>query len=94
MWAEKQITLSEYTEARTIIERRIEDARRVLSTALPARVRTMLDSDDLVGAWANLDPAGRREVVQTLVHGWRVHPADLSAARRFQRDRLEVLWHG
>lgn len=91
MWAEKQITLAEYAEARAIIEQRIEDARKVLATAVPARVRVVLASADIAKSWDRLDPAGRREVVLALVKGWRVHPADLTKARRFQADRLEVL---
>jgi site-specific DNA recombinase len=91
MWAEKAITLPEYAEARKIIEKRINDSRALLSSALPERVRSVLSSDQFATAWQGLDPRGRREVVVALVQGWRVHPADRSGPRRFQPERLEVI---
>jgi DNA invertase Pin-like site-specific DNA recombinase len=91
MWAAKQITLPEYAEARFVIQKRIEDARKVLSTSVPGRVRAVLASDDITASWAELDPSGRREVVLALVRGWRVHPADLTKPRRFDPTRLEVM---
>jgi site-specific DNA recombinase len=91
MWANKEITLAEYAEARSIIERRIEDVRKVMSAALPAHVRAVLRSDDIAKAWERLAPAGKREVNLALVHGWRVHPADPSKPRRFDPTRLQVI---
>lgn len=91
MWAEKAITLAEYTEARRVIEQRIEAARQVATRALPERVRAVLTAGDIAAAWAKLDPAAMREVVGALVKGWRVHPADLNGPRRFQPERLEAM---
>jgi site-specific DNA recombinase len=94
MWAQKGVTLAEYVEARKIIEQRIADAERVLSSRLPERIRAVLRSDDLAKAWGGLAPAGKREVVLALVKGWRVHPADPSKPRRFDPTRLEVITNG
>jgi site-specific DNA recombinase len=96
MWAEKQITLDEYAEARKIIEKRLNDARQVTLAAVPDRVRKVLASTDHASAWDNLEPQAKREVVQVVVQsvgmkGWKVHPADTSKARAFQPERLEPL---
>jgi site-specific DNA recombinase len=94
MWANKDITLNEYAEARTIIEKRIEDARAVMATALPGRVRAVLRADNIPKAWSELPPAGKREVALTLVKGWRVNPAHPAKPRRFDASRLEVVPRG
>lgn len=91
MWAEKRITLPEYAEARRIIEQRLEDARDVVLSVVPDRVRKVFRAKDAAAAWEGLDPATKREVVRVLVKGWRVHPADTTRARAFQPDRLEAL---
>lgn len=96
MWAEKQITLDEYAEARTIIERRIKSARGALLSVVPDRVRAVLSSGDVQATWGSLDAAARREVTQTILHalgykGWSVAPADLKKARRFDAERLDLM---
>jgi site-specific DNA recombinase len=91
MWANKDITLNEYAEARSIIEKRIDDARAVMATALPGRARAVLRADNIAKAWSDLPPAGKREVVLALVKGWRVHPADQTKPRRFDPARLAVI---
>ena len=96
MWAEKQITLGEYAEARRIIETRLQTARRAALSIVPDRVRRVLSTDDVVAAWEGLSPVDRRDVVRVVLgaggfRGWRVHPADPSKARTFDPSRLE-LW--
>jgi site-specific DNA recombinase len=95
MWAEKQITLDEYAEARRIIEKRLQDARAVTMSAVPERVRRVLAADDVAAAWHALDPTGKREVVQAVLSsggmkGWTVKPADTGRGPRFDPSRLEL----
>lgn len=95
MWAENQISLDEYAEARSIIERRLKDARSSLMAVVPVHVRHVFDADDHGSAWAALEPAGRRDVTRTILEsqgfkGWTVAPADLTKARRFDPERLDL----
>lgn len=96
MWAQKQITLDEWTEGRAVIEKRLSAARDVGLAIVPERVRKVLAADDIAGAWADLDPLTKREVAQTVLAsggfvGWTVTAADTTKARAFQAHRLEVL---
>jgi site-specific DNA recombinase len=95
MWAEKQITLDEFAEARTIIERRIKSARGALLAVVPDRVRAVLSSSDVAETWRFLEPSTRREVAQAILHplgfkGWTVAPAEQGRPRRFDPDRLDL----
>lgn len=95
MWAEKQITLDEYAEARKIIQQRIEGARAAMVAAVPERVRRVLAADDIAAAWKDLPPEGRREVARALLEangmvGWTVAPADLTKRRAFDPSRLTL----
>lgn len=91
MWADKNITLAEYSEARAVIERRIEDARSLLASHVPTSTRALLAGDDLARGWRALGPAAKRDAVLTIVGGWRVHPAARNGPRTFRPDRLEVI---
>lgn len=93
MWAEKRITLDEYAEARRIIQERLDAARAVTLSTVPERVRRVLAADDVAASWEALDPAGKREVAQTLLEasgyvGWTVQPADTTKRRAFDPARL------
>jgi hypothetical protein len=95
MWAEKQITLDEYAEARKIIEKRLNDARQVSLSVVPERVRKVLAAHDVATAWEDLDPQTKREVTQTVLAsggfvGWTVSHADMSKPRAFQPERLTL----
>lgn len=95
MWAEKQITLDEYAEARTIIERRIKAARGSLLSVVPDRVRAVLSSSDVTETWRFLEPSTRREVARAVLlplgfKGWTVAPADPGKPRRFDAARLDL----
>lgn len=95
MWAEKQITLDEYAEARKIIEKRLRGARAVTLAAVPERVRRVLAAEDVAATWSGLDPQAKREVAQTVLQangmvGWTVAPADTSRARQFDPARLAL----
>jgi DNA invertase Pin-like site-specific DNA recombinase len=95
MWAQKAITLDEYSEARTIIEARIEKARGALLTVVPARVRAVVTASDQAATWAALDAPTRREVALAILkpagyRGWTVNPADPRKSGRFDADRLEL----
>jgi site-specific DNA recombinase len=95
LWAEKQITLDEYAEARKIIEKRLQDAGAVTLAAVPERVRRVLGADDVTAAWTSLDPLTKREVARVVLSsaglkGWSVEPADPSTARTFDASRLQL----
>ncbi len=95
MWAEKAITLAEYTEARRIIESRINQARQASVGRVPQHVRALLQVDDIAASWDALAPPAKREVVRAVLavggfRGWLVHPADLTGPRLFQPGRLEL----
>lgn len=91
LWAEKRITLGEYAEARRIIEERLESARKVLRSVTPGSVRPILSSPNVEDAWHELTPPAKRDLVRTLVKGWKVHPADMTKPRQFDPTRLELL---
>jgi site-specific DNA recombinase len=95
MWANKAITLDEYSEARQIIEQRLKAAEAALLTVVPERVRQVITAKDQSAAWADLDPAGMREVTRTVLasggfKGWKVAPFDRTKARAFDPDRLTL----
>lgn len=95
LWAEKVITLDEYATARKVIEERIEEARAVLSSHVPARLRAVIDAHETEVAWAGLEPRDKRELVRLLLGsggyaGWTVAPADLTKPRRFDPSRLSL----
>jgi DNA invertase Pin-like site-specific DNA recombinase len=89
MWAQRQISFAEYGEARRIISDRIAASRGLVRSSLPQTVRMLLDGDVRAG-WDRLTPAGRRDVVLTIVGGYRVDPAK-TGRRVFNPDRLVPL---
>ncbi|MGC4112314.1 MAG: recombinase family protein [Nocardioides sp.] len=95
MWAEKQISLDEFAEARKVIAARIEVGQRVLLTQAAPRVRRVFDAQDHEKAWDSLNADSKRELITTLLAlggyvGWTVAPADLGRARRFDASRLSL----
>jgi DNA invertase Pin-like site-specific DNA recombinase len=87
MWARKEISFIEYTEARGIITERIRESRALVSASLPASVRLLLESPDITAAWAKLEPAIRREVVRSVLPGYTVVPQG-PGLKVFDPDRL------
>lgn len=89
LWASRELSFVEYNEARRIINERIKSSRALVSSSLPAVVRTLLAGDIRAG-WQDLTPADRRDVVLAVVPGYRVMPA--SRGRKvFEPDRLEPI---
>jgi DNA invertase Pin-like site-specific DNA recombinase len=91
MWARREITLVEYTEARRVIEARLREARAFLTAAAPGILRRLL-ARDVRAAWAELGPHDKRDVVLTILpEGYEVssHPKD--APRRFMAERLQPI---
>lgn len=96
MWANKEITLDEYAEARKIIENRLRDAQAITMAAVPERVRRVVASEDITATWGGLGPGTKREVARVVLQaggmqGWTVRPAGSAAARVFDPSRLELL---
>lgn len=91
----KQISMAEWLEARRPIDARIKSARAALKAVTPPRVRRVIEADDTVGAWEELSPTDRRELVRVVLQsggykGWEVRPADPTGARRFDAGRLAL----
>ncbi|MFF0746570.1 recombinase family protein [Streptomyces sp. NPDC004111] len=87
MWARREISFSEYTEARGIIEKRVKESRALVVSVAPRILRGLLAGDVRAG-WERLAPTEKREVLLTIVPGYEVMPHDRSRGNRFQPDRL------
>lgn len=88
MWATRRITLVEYTEARTIIEERIKNARTFALGSAPRVLRHLLGGDAQT-RWDSLAPAERREALRAVIpDGFDVLPLDKDKPRRFDPDRI------
>jgi DNA invertase Pin-like site-specific DNA recombinase len=74
MWARRELTFPEYSEARSIIAARIKESRALVTSALPGVVRAFLAGDP-AEEWESLNPADRRDLVRAVVVGYRVMPA-------------------
>ncbi|WP_170981411.1 recombinase family protein [Nocardioides dongxiaopingii] len=99
MWAERQITLDEYAEARGIIEQRIKSAKSSLLAVVPLHVRNVLASAEVGTTWTALTPAAKRDVARTVLGsqglmGWTVAPATSGGPRRFDPSRLSLRQDG
>jgi DNA invertase Pin-like site-specific DNA recombinase len=91
MWARKEITLIEYTEARRVIEARLREARAFLTAAAPGILRRLL-AGDVAAAWADLGPHDKRDVVLTILpDGYEVLPHPKDKARVFMPERLRPI---
>ncbi|MFJ9788177.1 recombinase family protein [Streptomyces globosus] len=88
MWARKELTFAEYREARAIIEDRVKESRTLVQSSAPRVLRSLLAGDVRKG-WERLTPAGKREVVLTLLpDGYEVGPHDRSRGNAFDPGRL------
>lgn len=92
----RQITLPEWLAARAPIEARMKTYEGALRAVVPMKVRRVLEAKDRTGAWAELDPAAKRDVAQAILEdagyrGWVVAPADRTKPRRFDADRLSLI---
>lgn len=87
MWAKREITFAEYTEARGIIEKRVKESRALIVSATPRILRGLL-ADDVHAGWERLTPADKREVVLALIPGYDVLPHDRSYGNKFNPGRL------
>ncbi|MFD8559115.1 recombinase family protein [Streptosporangium canum] len=90
MWAQKELTLGEYSEARKIFVARIEEARLFVTASAPKILRAIL-AGDVAENWADLSPAQKREVVLSILPGYTVLPHDKTKPRRFDPTRLQPI---
>lgn len=93
MWARREITLAEYTEARKVIGERLREARTFLKAAAPPAVRALLSADTIRAGWDGLDPSGKRDVALAVLAGYWVYPHDKRRGPRFDPDRLVPIPH-
>jgi len=87
MWARREVTFAEYSEARRIIADRIKESQVVVTASLPSAIRSLLQSDDLVGAWRRMGPTDRRDAVRAILPGYTVVPQG-PGLKKFDPDRL------
>ncbi|MEU0786986.1 recombinase family protein [Streptomyces sp. NPDC006173] len=87
MWARREITFIEYTEARRIVEIRVKESRALLISRAPRVLRRLL-AGNVAEGWEGLTPADKRDVVLALVPGYDVLPHDRSMGNRFDPGRL------
>lgn len=95
MWAQKQITLAEYAEARKVIQERIDGAKAALLSHVPVAIRAVFVANAPASAWQGLKPGDRRELTRIVLNsggfrGWTVGPADLSKPRVFDPSRMDL----
>jgi site-specific DNA recombinase len=91
LWADRHITLAEYTEARAVIERRVSDVCAGLAAARADRAQALIGPGEPRQGWDALDPHGKREVILAVIGRLLVRPADLTRRGTFQPERLEAL---
>jgi DNA invertase Pin-like site-specific DNA recombinase len=89
MWARRELSFAEFTEARGIIAERIQGSKSLVTSSLPGVVRSLL-AGDVAAGWQKLTAAQRREVVLAIVPGYRVMPAS-PGYRVFEPDRLKPI---
>jgi DNA invertase Pin-like site-specific DNA recombinase len=89
-YARREVTFAEYKEARGIIEARIKESRALVHSRAPMVLRRLL-AGDVAAGWRGLSPTDKREVVLSLVPGYKVLPHDRSYGNRFNPARLVPL---
>lgn len=90
MWAKREITFSEYREARSVIDERVKASRALVVSATPRILRGLL-ADDVQAGWKRLAPADKREVILALIPGYDVMPHDRSYGNKFNPERLRPI---
>ncbi len=95
MWAEKVITLDEFTEARRIIQQRIDGAQAIQLAQVPEVARNVLRAAHPGESFAALEATPKRETARVLLSslgfkGWTVTPHDPAKARRFDPTRMTL----
>jgi DNA invertase Pin-like site-specific DNA recombinase len=93
MWARKEMSFAEYSEARKIIAARVEASRALVGSSLPGVVRQLLAEDDVAAGWADLDPGARRDVARAIGYGWWVMPTP-DGVRAWRPDRIRPIREG
>lgn len=92
-WASKQITMSEWSSARRVIEGRLEDNKRRLAQVTETTPLLDLSGDygQLVDRWENdLGVIERRAVVSCVLDHIVVAPAD--PRKKWDPERFEPVW--
>lgn len=90
-WARGELSRSEWKAARTVLDRRVEELRgRLLLDRRTALIGDVDLTGDLLGMWANLSTAQRRELVASVIERVAVRTAD--PRRRWDPDRFAVTW--
>lgn len=89
MWARRELSFAEYTEARSIIAERLESSRTLAASPLPAVVKKLLAAGDIATRWPEMKPVDRRSLVLAVVSGgYRVLPTG-PGLRVFDPARLQ-----
>jgi site-specific DNA recombinase len=91
-WASDEITRSEWTTARGVIESRLKRNRATLSRATRTEPLAALatGTGDLRDRWDALPIGQQRAIIAALLERVIVRPADRS--RRYDPDRFDLIW--
>lgn len=94
MYGRKELTLREWSAAKSPVQDRIDAADRQLSTT-PTRAATAAyigHSAALREQWRDLHPSRQRAIVATLVDCVRIGPGTTPGRNTFDPDRIEIIW--
>jgi len=94
MFGQNDLTLREWKAAKQPVEQRISIAERTLATVSDRSIAAPFvgNSDALRREWAQLDPSRQRAIVGALVESVQIHPAKVPGSRKFDPDRVEIIW--
>ncbi len=91
LWAKPGgLTMSEWQTARHELTAHEHDLRRQLAELPPPLVN--MDIATAREAWPEMTLDERREFVRLFIAGVVVRPASLRGSKRFESDRIEILW--
>jgi hypothetical protein len=93
MFAGGEITRTEWSTARSGIERRLADARLVVadSSRSESATRTLRNIGKLADDWPNLDLDTQRTIVSAVIDRIIIKPTT-KANNQFDSDRVEIVW--
>lgn len=91
MFAEGEITRSEWSTARDRLDAKLAEARQALAEVEVEHARPVIDAG-LAERWGDLDLAGRRAVLGTVLEAVEIAPVEHGTVNRFDPDRVSLVW--
>jgi DNA invertase Pin-like site-specific DNA recombinase len=90
-YGEGRITRREWLAARAPLERRLDDAHRIMPSTIDAHIVEPLRTRDVRGAWMRLDLDRRRAVLRALIDRVTIAPSG-PGQKKFDPDRVDIVW--